>query len=617
MDHMKINFTVTEFVFLGLSSDPKIQLVLFFVFLLFYILSVVGNIIIITIIQIEPRLQTPMYFFLTNLSFLDICYTSTNVPQMLSNMVGSKKTIPFASCATQMYFSLSFGMIECVLLGVMAYDRYVAICHPLHYTVIMDQNTCVQLAAISWSSSFLSSMIINVLTLSLPYCGPNVLNHFFCEVPSVLRLACTDTSLTELVVFVFSIIIVFIPFLLIIVSYARILLSVLRMRSASGRHKALSTCASHLTVVTLFYGTAIFMYMRPQSKSSRAGGKVIAVFYTVVTPMLNPLIYSLRNQDVKGSLRRALTKQKSYSKGDEVAEFILLGLSDNPSLQGVLFALFLVIYMLTLVGNLGMMALIKVDHCLHTPMYFFLSSLSFVDASYSSSVTPKMLVNLMAEDKSISFNGCAAQFFFFGSFLGTECFLLAMMAYDRYAAIWSPLLYPVLMSGRICFMLVATSFLAGFGNAAIHTGMTFRLSFCGSNKINHFYCDTPPLLKLSCSDTRVNGIVIMAFSSFNVISCVLIVLISYLCILIAILKMPSAEGRHKAFSTCASHLMAVTIFFGMILFMYLLPTSSYSMEQDKVVSVFYTVVIPMLNPLIYSLKNKDVKDLLCIVTLKI
>jgi olfactory receptor len=219
-----------------------------------------------------------------------------------------------------------------------------------------------------------------------------------------------------------------------------------------------------------------------------------------------------------------------------------------------------------------------------------------------------MLLNLVAEDKSISFNGCATQFFFFGSFLGTECFLLAMMAYDRYAAIWNPLLYPVLMSGSICFMLVSTSFLAGFGNAAIHTGMTFRLSFCGSNKINHFYCDTPPLLKLSCSDIHINGIVIMAFSSFTVLICVLIVLISYLCILIAILKMPSAEGRHKAFSTCASHLMAVTIFFGSILFMYLRPTTSYSMEQDKIVSVFYTVVIPMLNPLIYSLKNRDVKE---------
>ena len=308
---MKTNFTVTEFVFLGLSSQPKVQLILFIIFLFFYLLTMAGNIIIVTIIQIEPHLQTPMYFFLTNLSFLDICYTSTNVPQMLSNMVGKKKTISFSRCAAQMYFSLSFGMIECVLLGVMAYDRYVAICHPLHYTIIMDQNTCVQLAAISWSSSFLSSMIINILTLSLPYCGPNVLNHFFCEVPSVLRLACTDTSLTEMVVFIFSIIIVFIPFLLIVVSYTQIVLSVLRMRSASGRHKALSTCASHLTVVALFYGTAIFMYMRPQSKSSRAGGKIIAVFYTVITPMLNPLIYSLRNQDVKGALRRAITKQKA------------------------------------------------------------------------------------------------------------------------------------------------------------------------------------------------------------------------------------------------------------------------------------------------------------------
>ncbi|XP_064347896.1 putative olfactory receptor 2B8 [Camelus dromedarius] len=310
MNMIKTNFTVTEFVFLGLSSQPTIRLILFIMFLFFYLLTVVGNVIIIIIIQIEPRLQTPMYFFLTNLSFLDICYTSTNVPQMLSNMEGTK-TIPFSNCATQMFFSLSLGMTECVLLGVMAYDRYVAICHPLHYTLIMDQSTCIQLAAISWSSSFLSSMVINILTLSLPYCGPNVLNHFFCEVPSILRLACTDTSLTEMVVFIFSVIIVFIPFLLIVVSYARILLSVLRMRSASGRHKALSTCASHLTVVALFYGTGIFMYMRPQSKSSRAGGKIIAVFYTVVTPMLNPLIYSLRNQDVKGVLRRAVVKQRT------------------------------------------------------------------------------------------------------------------------------------------------------------------------------------------------------------------------------------------------------------------------------------------------------------------
>ena len=316
-------------------------------------------------------------------------------------------------------------------------------------------------------------------------------------------------------------------------------------------------------------------------------------------------IFSLTAARMARHMKEVQTRNQT-----EVTELILVGLSDNSELQAILFGLFLLIYMATMVGNLGMIVLIKMDPCLHTPMYFFLSSLSFVDASYSSSVTPKMLVNLVAESKTISFNGCAAQFYFFGSFLGTECFLLAMMAYDRYAAIWNPLLYPVLMSGRICFLLVATSFLAGFGNAAIHTGMTFKLPFCRSNKINHFYCDTPPLLKLSCSDTRINGIVIMAFSSVTVISCVMIVLISYLCILVAILRMPSLEGRHKAFSTCASHLTAVAMFFGTILFMYLRPTSSYSMEQDKIASVFYAVVIPMLNPLIYSLKNKDVKEAL-------
>ncbi|XP_043828047.1 putative olfactory receptor 2W6 [Dromiciops gliroides] len=299
---------VTELIFLGLSSQPRNQLILFIMFLLFYLLTVLGNLIIITVIQIEPRLQTPMYFFLTNLAFLDICYTTTSVPQMLSNMVGKKKTISFTGCGIQMYFSLSFGMIECILLGVMAYDRYAAICAPLHYTVIMNKCTCTHMVIISWTSSFLSSMVITVLTMSLPYCGPNVLNHFFCEVPTVLRLACIDTSVIELVVFIFSIIIIFIPFLFIVISYAHILLSVLRMCSAAGRHKALSTCASHLTVLALYYGTAIFMYMQPQSKSSRSGGKIIALFYTVIAPLLNPLIYSLRNQDVKKALRKALSK---------------------------------------------------------------------------------------------------------------------------------------------------------------------------------------------------------------------------------------------------------------------------------------------------------------------
>lgn len=264
-------------------------------FLFFYLLTVVGNIIIITIIQIETRLQTPMYFFLTNLSFLDICYTSTDVPQMLSNMVGRKKTIPFPRCATR-WASPLLGNDWVRSLGVMAYDRYVAICHPLHYTVIMNQSTCVQLAGISWASSFCAPQSSTSSPWVYPTVGPMSWITSSVTLPFPGWLALTP-SFTEMVVFVFTVVIVFI-FLLIAVSYARILLTVLRMRSASGRHKALSTCASHLTVVA--HGTGIFMYMRPQSKTSRAGGKIIAVFYTVITPMLKPLIYSLRNQDKRG-----------------------------------------------------------------------------------------------------------------------------------------------------------------------------------------------------------------------------------------------------------------------------------------------------------------------------
>ncbi|XP_054294337.2 olfactory receptor 5AP2-like [Pongo pygmaeus] len=263
-----------------------------------------------------------------------------------------------------------------------------------------------------------------------------------------------------------------------------------------------------------------------------------------------------------------------------VSGFILLGFKDHPELQCLLFVLFLLIYMITVVGNLGMILLIKIDSHLHTPMYFFLSNLSLVDFCYSSVIAPNMLINFWVENPVISFNECATQFFFFGSFAGIEGFLLAVMAYDRYVAICKPLLYTVLMFPHLSALLVLATYLSGFVNASIHTGFTFQLSFCCSNIINHFYCDIPPLLKLSCSDAHVNEVVIFAFASFNELSCLLLILVSYLYILAAILRIHSAEGRHKAFSTCASHLVVTTIFFGTILFMYLHPSSSYSMDQD-------------------------------------
>ncbi|XP_032007694.1 olfactory receptor 5B12 [Hylobates moloch] len=292
----------------------------------------------------------------------------------------------------------------------------------------------------------------------------------------------------------------------------------------------------------------------------------------------------------------------------EVTEFILVGLTDDPELQIPLFIVFLFIYLITLVGNLAMIELILLDSCLHTPMYFFLSNLSLVDFGYSSAVTPKVMVGFLTGDKFILYNDCATQFFFFVAFITAESFLLASMAYDRYAAVCKPLHYTTTMTTNVCACLAIGSYVCGFLNASIHTGNTFRLSFCRSNVVEHFFCDAPPLLALSCSDNYISEMVIFFVVGFNDLFSILVILISYLFIFITILKMRSSEGRQKAFSTCTSHLTAVSIFYGTGIFMYLRPSSSHFMGTDKMASVFYAIVIPMLNPLVYSLRNKEVKS---------
>ncbi|CAI9153593.1 unnamed protein product [Rangifer tarandus platyrhynchus] len=293
-----------------------------------------------------------------------------------------------------------------------------------------------------------------------------------------------------------------------------------------------------------------------------------------------------------------------------LTEFIFLGITDNTEDKVILFTMFLLVYLINLLANLGMITLIRMDPQLHTPMYFFLSHLSFCDLCYSTAIGPKMLVDLFAKNKSISFCGCALQFLVFCIFVDSECLLLAVMAYDRYKAVSSPLLYAVSMSSRLCSLLMAGVYLVGMADALIHTTLAFRLCFCGSNVINHFFCDLPPLFLLSCSDIQVNELVVFIVFGFIEMSTISGVLVSYCYIILSVLKIHSAEGRFKAFSTCTSHLTAVAIFQGTLLFMYFRPSSSYSLDEDKMTSLFYTLVIPMLNPLIYSLRNKDVKGAL-------
>ncbi|XP_053517434.1 olfactory receptor 12-like [Artibeus jamaicensis] len=290
----------------------------------------------------------------------------------------------------------------------------------------------------------------------------------------------------------------------------------------------------------------------------------------------------------------------------EMTEFVLLGFRTPPKLQILLFFVFLLIYMVTVVGNVSMIIVIKMDSRLQTPMYFFLKNLSALDLCYSTVIAPKALVNFLSDEKKISYNGCAAQFFFFALFVTTESFLLAVMAFDRFSAICSPLLYPVHMSQKVCVQLVTGSYICGSINSIVHTSFTFSLHFCGENRLDHFFCDVPALMKISCVDTSVNEIVLFILSGFIIITTTTVILVSYAYILSTVLKIPSTQGRSKTFSTCGSHIAAVSLFYGTVFFMYAQPGAISSPEQNKI--VLYTLIIPMLNPLIYSFRNQDVKD---------
>ncbi|XP_044540510.1 putative olfactory receptor 2W6 [Gracilinanus agilis] len=296
------------FILLGFSDQPILEMTLFFISLIFYFFAVTGNSTIILLSLLDSRLHTPMYFFLSNLSLLDLCYTNSSIPQMLVNLWGPRKTITYIGCVVQLFVFLSVCGIECLLLSVMAYDRYVAVCKPLHYMVIMHPKLCLQLAAFAWLGGIANSILMSPLTLSLERCGQRHINHFVCEMPALIRISCVDTSRVEGLGFSIAVPFVLVPVVMILVSYGYIAAAVMNIKSTAGRKKAFNTCSAHMIVVSLFYSAIIFMYMQPGNAASQNRGKFLTLFYCLVTPTLNPFIYSLRNKEVKGAMRKVLGK---------------------------------------------------------------------------------------------------------------------------------------------------------------------------------------------------------------------------------------------------------------------------------------------------------------------
>ncbi|XP_061446452.1 olfactory receptor 6X1-like [Rhineura floridana] len=307
---------VTEFILLGIPFLPDLHRVFFIVGLFMYIITIMGNGFILIIITIEPRLQTPMYIFLSNLAFLEICYTTTIVPKMLQTLLETRTTISFACCMAQGFFHFILGSTELFILTAMAFDRYLAICRPLQYPTIMTKHVCIQMSLATWYAAFIIMLLQSPIVWRLPFCGSNVVDHFYCDIGPILSLACTDTHLIESVGLLSSVLIVIMTLILTIVSYIFIISTILHIPSAAGRKKAFSTCTSHLIVVSILYGALIFMYVRPNVHSSSHLTRVVAILNTTLTPMLNPFIYTIRNAEVKEALRSAIHKRRGFLKGD-------------------------------------------------------------------------------------------------------------------------------------------------------------------------------------------------------------------------------------------------------------------------------------------------------------
>ncbi|KAM5237524.1 olfactory receptor 10J1-like [Ctenodactylus gundi] len=613
---MENHTLVSEFIFQGFANFHEHQLTLFVVFLALYILTLTGNAVIVAIISLDRHLHTPMYFFLSVLSASETVYTLVIVPRMLFNLVGLSQPISLAGCATQMFFFITLAINNCFLLTAMGYDRYVAICNPLRYTVTMSKRVCVQLVWGACSTGLIVAVTQVSAVFRLPFCASKV-PHFFCDIRPVMKLSCIDITVNEILTLIISVLVILIPMGLVFISYILIISTILKIASAEGRKKAFATCASHLTVVIVHYGCASVAYLKPKSENTRDEDQLISVTYTVITPLLNPVVYTLRNKEVRDALCRALNRKPSFSDHSMkrenyslITEFTFQDFGSLREHRVILFVVFLKVYILTLAGNVIIVTIIRADHHLHTPMYFFLSMLSTSETIYTLVILPRMLFSLVSMSEAISLAGCATQMFFFVTFGITNCFLLTAMGYDRYVAICNPLRYTIIMSKTACVQLVWGACGIGLIVATTQVSAVFRLPFC-DNKVAHFFCDIRPVMKLSCIDITVNEILTLIISILVLVVPMGLVFISYVLIISTILKIASAEGRKKAFATCASHLTVVIVHYGCASVAYLKPKSENTRDEDQLISVTYTVITPLLNPVVYTLRNKEVRDALC------
>ncbi|CAH2272580.1 olfactory receptor 11A1-like, partial [Pelobates cultripes] len=527
-----------EMFLLGFQLLHRSRIIFFSSILLVYIMTLIGNLMIIILFSVTPQLRSPMYFFLSQLSSCDIILTTSIIPNLLHITLKNDIPMSVSQCIAQFNFFCFASVTECLLLTMMSYDRYVAVCKPLHYVMIMNFPFCLGLVVLSWTLGLLITMILVILLSNLTFCDSKYIDHFFCDIDPLVQLSCSDTTVFQIVLFLIALPETVIETVFIIYTYVCIFLAIHRISTTTGRQKAFSTCSSHLAVVCTYYGTLIAIYVFPSGEYASGINKIVSLMYTVVTPLLNPLIYSLRNQEIKAvyqdnSLVRHVQPRKVLGC------HLLGGMLGNPRIK-------------TSTLNAKV-----------TQIYVCFSS-------------------------------------------ATECLLLAMMSYDRYVAVCKPLHYVTIMNFPFCFSLVVFSWIFGFLLTLIFILLS-NLTFCNSEYIDHFFCDLVPLVQLSCSDTTVIRTVLILIAVPETVIETVFIISTYVCIFLAIHRISSITGRQKAFSTCSSHLAVVCTYYGTLIAIYIFPSGESSSGINKIASLIYTVVTPLLNPVIYSLRNQDIK----------
>ncbi|XP_033613200.1 uncharacterized protein LOC104863306 [Fukomys damarensis] len=619
--------SVSEFNLLGLTDDPELQPLIFSLFLSIYLVTILGNLLIILAVSSESDLHTPMYFLLSNLSFSDICSSTSTIPKMLMNTQKQRQRITYTGCFTQAGFVLVFAFLESFLLAVMAYDRYAAICHPLRYTVIMNPHFCVLLVLVSLLISMADSLLPTLMALHQ--------NLWDCGV------AYTDVSEGK-----------------ILEEEVRRGVEVrVRADGHDGEQVSKDVDQVHRQEQAEDEGLQLCFILKSSSQCSPGigplywtpGGPVTGFMFTLrevghhlilsraflANSLLTKwgcimaiILFSPRTE-IEPSLDSRYKKvfeslligydpaEKQHhpcSNNMEghnlthVSEFYLMCFSEDSDLQPILFGLFLTMYLVTVLGNLLIILAVTSDVHLHTPMYFFLSNLSLADICFTSTTVPKLIVDISTNSRVISYEGCLSQVSLFIFFACVDDMLLTVMAYDRFVAICQPLHYAVIMNPHRCVLLVLLSVLVSLLDSQIHYLVALRISCFKDVEIASFFCNPSQLYDLSCSDILIKNIVTymigILFGCFPMSG----IIFSYCKIVSAILKSPSSEGRYKAFSTCGSHLSVVCLFYGTSLGTYLGSSALHTSKEAMVASLMYTLVTPMLNPFIYSLRNRDIES---------